>query len=179
MDATFVDALPDRVAADFGRLDAVVNNAGMLVSGGYDEIDVDRACAMVRLNVESAFRLSFRALRTFKAAGGGHLLNVASVLGTKVRPGYGAYCGTKYALEALSEALRMELAGTRIRLTVIEPGLVMTELHDHLPEHPSARMGDAKVLEPIDIARTVAFALSQPAHVNVARIMALPSDQAV
>jgi NADP-dependent 3-hydroxy acid dehydrogenase YdfG len=177
-DHAFIDDLMARVPADLGSLDVVVNNAGMLTSAPFDEIDIDKACAMVRLNVEAAYRVTFLALRRFKAQGHGHLVNVSSVLGTKVRANYGAYAGTKFAIEALSEGLRMELAGTRIRLTVIEPGLVMTELHDEFPEHPSQTLRLEKALEPADIARAIVYALAQPAHVNIARLMALPSDQA-
>lgn len=108
-----------------------------------------------------------------------HLINMSSVLGTKIRPTSGAYAGTKYAIEALSEALRMEVAGTPLAVTCIEPGLVMTQLHRDWPVHPSESMNISQPLQPEDIARCISFVLMQPAHVRIPRLMILPSEHQV
>lgn len=163
----------------FGRCDAVFNNAGFMDAGPVDKIDIERVCHMVRVNVEAAYRLAYVAARHFLAQGHGHLINTSSILGTKVRAGAGAYAGTKWAVEALSEGLRMELAGTGVRVTVIEPGLVMTELHNHWEKHPADALGMKNPLQPGDIARAVQFVLEQPASVLVPRIMVVPSEQAL
>lgn len=175
--------MPDRLlttALDaFGRCDIVVNNAGIMTSGEIGDIDIDLVCEMVRVNVEAAFRMTYVALRHFKQAGSGHLINTTSVLGTKVRAGPGAYCGTKYAMEALSESLRLELAGTDIRVGCIEPGLVMTDLHRDLDVHPAVRQGMDKPLQPDEVARCVRFMLEQPPHLNIPRLLLLAMQQQI
>lgn len=163
----------------FGRCDVVFNNAAVMEAGSVDTIDVDRVCSMVRANVEAAFRMAYVAVRHFKAAGRGHLVNTSSVLGTKVRPGTGAYAGTKFALEALSEDLRMELAGTGVKVSCVEPGLTLTEFHRDFKVHPKDSLGIARPLAPEDVARCVRFILEQPAHVLVPRLMLLPAEHGI
>ncbi len=163
----------------FGRCDVLFNNAGVMEVGAIEEVDIDRICAMVRINVEAAFRMAYAALKHFKKQKRGHLLNVSSILGTKVRPTTGAYAGTKYAIEAFTEALRMELAGTGVRVSAIEPGLTETHLQDHFGVHPAKALGMKKMLKPADIARAVAFVLRQPAHVSIPRVLVIPSEQAM
>jgi NADP-dependent 3-hydroxy acid dehydrogenase YdfG len=142
----------------FGRLDAVFNNAGVMRIGSVDDADVDALCTMVRLNFEAVVRLSYTALRHFKRQGSGFLINTSSLAGLKSFPHIGPYCGTKFAVEALTEALRMEMAGTGIKVAAIEPGRTRTGLFDHWREDqkfdPSQGM-----IEADDIARAVAFIL--------------------
>ena len=163
----------------FGRCDVVFNNAGIIETGSIESIDIDKICEMVRVNVEAAYRVAYTFVRHFLNQGHGHLLSTSSVLGTKVRLTAGAYCGTKFAIEALSEALRMEVAGTGIGITCIEPGLTMTDLHRDLPEHPSIAMNIKKALEPEDVARCVRFVLTQPEHVKIPKIMVLPGEHQI
>jgi NADP-dependent 3-hydroxy acid dehydrogenase YdfG len=171
--------LLDTALAQFGRCDVVFNNAGIIETGAIDEIDIDRMCHMVRINVEAAFRLAYTAMKHFQSSGNGHLINVSSVMGTKVRPTAGAYAGTKYAIQALSEALRMEVAGTGIRVSCVEPGVVLTELHDHWEVHPTQSMNISQPLQPDDIARCVRFILEQPEHVRIPRLMILPGEHVI
>ena len=99
---------------------------------------------MVRVNVEAAFRMAYVAVKHFKATGSGYLLNTSSVLGTKVRPTAGAYAGTKFAIEALTEALRIELSRTSIGVAVVEPGLVgQTEVERKLVHQGWSDSGSA------------------------------------
>lgn len=163
----------------FGRCDIVLNNAGTIEVGSVQAIDIEKVCTMVRVNVEAAFRVAYTFVRHFQAQGSGHLINISSVMGTKVRSTAGAYAGTKYAIEALSEALRMELAGSEVQVTCIEPGLVMTELHRDWPVHPTEGMGIQHPLQPDDVARCVTFVLTQPSHVRIPRLMVLPSDHVI
>lgn len=163
----------------YGRCDVALNNAGIITSGTIAEVDIEAVCAMVRVNVEAAFRVAYTFVRHFLAQGRGHLVNTSSVLGTKVRPLAGAYCGTKHAIEALSEALRLELAGTGVAVTCVEPGLALTDLHRDLPEHPAKGMGINRPLRPEDVARCVRFALTQPEHVRIPRIMVLPGEHQI
>ena len=175
------DEMPKRLldmALDtFGRCDIVFNNAGIITVGSIDDIDIDGICTMVRVNVEAAFRMAYVAAKHFKSTGSGFLLNTSSVLGTKVRPTAGAYAGTKFAIEALTEALRLELAKTNIGVACVEPGLVQTELHRELPQPPAQSLNIPRPLQPEDIARVVRFILEQPEHVRLPRILAVPADQ--
>jgi NADP-dependent 3-hydroxy acid dehydrogenase YdfG len=176
-------ALPSKLLqlalSTYGRCDVVLNNAGQMEAGTIDKIDIDKVCAMVRVNVEAAYRVAYTFIKHFHAQGSGHLVNISSVLGTKVRPTAGAYAGTKYAIEALSEALRLELAGSKVAVTCIEPGLVLTGLHRDWPVHPTESMKVPNPLQPEDIARCVTFALTQPAHVRIPRLMVLPGEHQI
>ena len=178
-DAAFANDLFARAVAQTGGLDIVVNNAGRVATAPIDDIDIDAVCAMVRVNVEAAFRIAHLAVKHFRQRGAGHLINTGSVLGTKVRAQIGAYAGTKHAVEALSEALRLELAGSGIRITTVEPGLVRTDLHRDIAKKEGVLPDVAEPLTPADVARSVLFALDQPAHVNIPRIMLLPRDQVI
>jgi NADP-dependent 3-hydroxy acid dehydrogenase YdfG len=163
----------------FGRCDVVFNNAGIIEVGPIASISIDKVCEMVRVNVEAAFRVAYTFMKHFVARGEGHLINTSSVLGTKIRPTAGAYAGTKYAIEALSEALRVEVAGTGIAVTCIEPGLVVTGLHRDWPVHPSETLKMRHPLTPEDVARSVVFVLTQPAHVCIPRLMILPGENQI
>jgi len=169
--------LIDAALKKFGRCDVVFNGAGVMHTGSVEEVDIERMCEMVRVNCEAATRVAYTAVKHFKQTGRGTLLNVSSILGTKVRPNAGVYASTKYAIEALSEALRMELAKTDIRVSVIEPGLVATELQDHFAVHPREALGITQPLVPADVARCVRFILEQPAHVRIPVMMILPGEQ--
>ena len=178
-EAQFVNDLFARAVSTYDGLDIVVNNAGRVVSASIEDIDVDTVCAMVRVNVEAAFRIAHLAVKHFRARGRGHLINTGSVLGTKVRAQIGAYAGTKHAMEALSEALRLELAGSGIRITTIEPGLVRTDLHRDFEQPIELTQTVGEPLSAADVARTVMFALDQPPHAYLPRIMILPRDQVI
>jgi NADP-dependent 3-hydroxy acid dehydrogenase YdfG len=128
---------------------------------------------------EGAFRVAYVFLQYFAQEKRGHLINVSSVLGKKVRPTAGAYAATKFAMEALSEALRMELSKTDMKVSCIQPGLVITGLHDRWDTHPSELMGIEEPLLPTDIARMVLFLLDQPAHVRIPQLMILPKGHEI
>ncbi|MEE8433607.1 MAG: SDR family oxidoreductase [bacterium] len=162
-----------------GRCDIVFNNAGIMTSGAIPEIDIDAVCRMIRVNVEASIRMVYVALKHFKQTGSGHLISTSSVLGTKVRTITGAYSATKYAIEALTESLRMELAGTDIRVACVEPGLVMTDIHRDTEVNPMVQRGLKKVVESEDVARCVVFMLEQPAHVAMPRLLITPAEDAI
>ncbi len=170
-------SLLDMAIDTFGRCDIVFNNAGVITVGSIDEIDIGDMCYMVRVNVEAAFRMAYVAVKHFKSIGSGFLLSTSSSLGTKVRPTAGAYAGTKFAIEALTEALRLELAKTNIGVSCVEPGLVQTELHRGFPVSPAQSLNIPQPLQPEDVARVVRFILEQPDHVRLPRILVVPADQ--
>ncbi len=170
-----VESIPQMLLSaalqNFGRCDACFNNSGLLEAGTIEAIDIERICNMVRVNVEGAFRTAYTFLQYFVQMGHGHLVNTSSVLGKKVRPTVGAYAATKYAIEALSEALRVELSKTDVQISCIEPGLVRTGLHDRWETPPSELLGIEEPWEPEDIARMVLFVLEQPAHIQIPELM--------
>jgi NADP-dependent 3-hydroxy acid dehydrogenase YdfG len=178
-DGALPQRLVDAALHSYGRLDVVFNNAGIMDTAPIEDADLDRLCANVRVNLEAAVRMAYTALKHFKARGSGYLINTSSILGTKVRPTAGVYAGSKYGIEALTEALRMEVAGTGVRVSCIEPGLVDTELQDHFEVHPRDMLGMKKPLGAEDVARCVRFMLEQPSHVSIPRLMVLPSEQAM
>jgi NADP-dependent 3-hydroxy acid dehydrogenase YdfG len=159
--------------------DYLFNCAGCIEAGTIEEIDIDRMAAMLRLNIEATFRLTYLFLKQFRKQEFGHIVNISSILGTKVRPTAGAYAASKFAMEALSEALRMELAGTPVQISCIEPGLVMTELHKHWKVHPSKSMHISEPLQVGNIIETVKFIMTQPPHVRIPRLMILPEDHII
>lgn len=169
---TLVDAALER----FGRLDAVFNNAGVMNIGSIEDADVDALCTMVRLNVESVVRMSYVALRHMKSAGSGFLINTSSLAGLKTFPMLGPYNGTKFAVEALTDALRMELAGSGVKVAVIEPGRTDTHLFDHWSEEQKFDPTQG-MLAPEDVARCVRFILEQPDDVLIPRLLVVPARQ--
>ncbi len=175
----YPEALFEAALDRFGAIDVVFNNAGLVHYAPIEEIDIEQVCHMVRVNVEAAFRVAYLAMKHFRRAGAGHLVNTSSVLGTKARKFAGGYAGTKHAIEALSEALRLEVAGSAIKVTCIEPGLVKTDLHRDYAVHPQVTQNVPRPLTPQDIAELVMFALTRPDHVTLPRLMILPQDQEV
>lgn len=171
--------LVDFALQTFGQLDVVINNAGAMTVGTIEEVDIEAVCQMVRLNVESVFRLAYIVLRHFKQAGSGFLINTSSIAGLKTARTYGAYNGTKFAVEAFTDALRMELAGTGIKVAAIAPGTVDTGLYDHWNQESKDRITAGGALQAEDIARCVRFMLEQPEHVLIPRLLVVPKDQPV
>jgi len=175
-DYTYQDQLEDHIYKKYGRCDYLFNCAGTLETGDIKALDIDKMVAMLRLNTEATFRITYKMLKRFLTSGRGHIINISSVLGTKVRPTAGAYAATKFALEALSEALRMELTGTDIQVSCIEPGLVMTELHKDWAVHPKELMNIREPLTTDDIVNAVKYIIDQPDHVRIPKLMVLPKD---
>jgi NADP-dependent 3-hydroxy acid dehydrogenase YdfG len=176
-DAALPQKLIDTAVERFGSCDVVFNNAGVMIVGKATDIDLEAVCRMVRINVEAVYRLAILAMRHMIGQGHGYLINTSSILGTKVRETTGAYAGTKYAVEALTEDLRMQAAGTGVRVCALEPGLVETHLQDHFPVHPKDSLGIKKMVKPADIGRAIRFMLETPDHVAIPRILVMPADQ--
>lgn len=171
-----IDAALDR----FGRLDFVFNNAGIMNIGTIEDVDVADMTRMIRVNVEALTRLAYLALKHFKRQGSGYLINTSSILGTKTRATVGPYAGTKYYVEAFTEALRMEVARSGVRVAAIEPGYVQTGLQAHWADEQKQILKQIRrPLQPADIARGVRFMLEQPDHVAVPAMLMTPADQAM
>ena len=176
IDPALPQMLVDAALEKLGRLDAVFNNAGIMNIGSIEEADLEALCSMVRLNFESVVRMSYVALRHMKTKGSGFLINTSSLAGLKTFPHLGAYSGTKFAVEALTDALRMELAGSGVKVAVIEPGRTNTHLFDHWSEEQKFDPAQG-MLEPEDVARCVRFILEQPNEVLIPRLLVVPARQ--
>jgi len=172
--------LPERLITTarerFGRLDALFNNAGIMNIGSVEDADIDALCYMIRVNYEALVRMSYHVLRFFKKQGRGFLLNTSSLAGLKTFPRFGVYNGTKFAVEALTDALRMEMAGSGVRVAAVEPGRTGTHLFDHWAEDEKFDPADG-MLTPEDVARAVRFMLEQPEEVVIPRMLVMPSRQ--
>ena len=170
--------LIDAALENFDRVDVVYNNAGVMRIGTIEDADIEGLCEMARINFESVLRLAYLALRQMKRQGSGYLINVSSIAGVKTAPTLGAYNGSKFAVEALTDALRMEVAGTDIGVACIEPGTVDTGLFDAWTADQK-KLIEGKGLRPEDIARAIRFILEQPPHLRIPRMLVVPHDSQI
>jgi NADP-dependent 3-hydroxy acid dehydrogenase YdfG/phenylpyruvate tautomerase PptA (4-oxalocrotonate tautomerase family) len=167
MEWTQQQAMVERTLAEYGRLDVAFANAGFGAPRGFKESTPEHWRAMVLTNVYGA-ALTIRACYDALVASRGHLLLTGSLAGRRALPG-SLYSCTKFAISAMGEAARLELNGTGVRVTLIEPGMTDTPFFDQQP--------DLEALHPDDIARAVMFAVSQPPHVDVNEILVRPTAQ--
>lgn len=163
----------------FGKIDYLFVNAGIIESSSIEDINIDKMCHMMRLKVESTFRLIYTMLKYMKPLNAGHIFIMSSVLGTKTRENSGAYAAANYALEALAESLRMELSDTNVQITCIEPGLVKTNLHKDWPIHPQELLGISNALKPEDIAQIIYEIMNKSEYIRIPKIMILPKGHRI
>jgi len=177
-----VDALARAARDAFGQIDILVNNAGIMPLSFMKNLHVEEWERMVDVNIKGVLYAIAAVLPDMCARKSGHIVNVSSVAGRRLFPSGAVYCGTKFAVTAISEGLRAELsASDGIRVTAIEPGAVATELTQTITDPAVIEMFGARQmrrLEADDIARAVIYAVSQPPHVDVAEILVMPTDQA-
>jgi NADP-dependent 3-hydroxy acid dehydrogenase YdfG len=172
-----------RAHEELGGLDALVNNAGVMLLGPIQDADTEQWRRMIDVNLLGLLYCTHAALPLMRDAGGGHIVNISSVAGRVASLGSGVYNLTKWGVGAFSESLRQEVGGMGIRVTIVEPGYVDTELQGH-NEHPMVlegikRMQESipKVLDAEDIARAIHYALAQPQHVSVNEVLVRPTGQ--
>ncbi len=166
----------------FGRLDILVNNAGVMLLSPVADANPADWRRMLELNVLAMMISSQAALPGMRKRGGGDIINISSTAGRVASPAGAGYSATKFAVVALSESLRKEVHKDKIRVCVIEPGLVATELREHIPDPTTKKALNQwaeglRQLQPEDIANAVVYVASQPAHVNVNEILLRPTDQ--
>jgi NADP-dependent 3-hydroxy acid dehydrogenase YdfG len=177
----------DRVAAEFGRLDIVINNAGVMLLGPIENAPVEEWERMVNVNLLGLLYCSKAALpHLLKAADGeprgvADLVNVSSVAGRVPRLGSGVYNATKHAVGAFSESLRQEVTGRHVRVSLVEPGAVTTELVSHnrpeIRDHMSQRFAGTQRMDAADIADVIGFIVSRPRHVAINEVLVRPTQQ--
>ncbi|MGW1494303.1 SDR family oxidoreductase [Streptomyces sp. NPDC002402] len=179
-DAADVRAFVSAACERYGRVDAVVNNAGVMPLSLLEAVKTDEWDRMIDVNVRGVLHGIAAALPTMRAQGGGHFVNVASVGAYEVVPTAAVYCATKFAVRAISEGLRQESTGN-IRVTLVSPGVTESELADSISD-PAAREAmktyRAVALPASAIAEAIGYALSQPSHVDVNEIVVRPAASA-
>ena len=176
---TSLDQLPEA----WNKVDILVNNAGLargtepLQSGDPDEWD-----EVIDVNIRGLLAVTRALLPGMVARNSGHIVNLGSIAGYETYPGGAVYCATKYAVRSLSRGMKMDLQGTPIRVTAIDPGLVETEFSQvrFRGDHNRARKPyeGIQALAPEDIAEAVLWALERPAHVNIMNMTIFPTAQA-
>ncbi len=184
LDVTHEAACRDAVARAvevFGGLDVLVNNAGVMLLGPVEGADTTDWTRMVSTNLLGVMFLTHAALPHLLASGGA-VVQVSSTAGRVVRSGTAVYNATKFGLNAFSESLRQEVTQRGVRVVVVEPGIVETELRDHITNQ-AAKDGitelarSVRQLQADDVANAVLYAVTQPEHVAVNEILVRPTDQ--
>ncbi|MAT68938.1 MAG: oxidoreductase [Planctomycetaceae bacterium] len=180
-DPAQVKRLADAAVERFGRIDVMINNAGLMQQSPLEALKIDEWDNMIDVNVKGVLYGIAAALPHMKTQQAGHIINVSSVAGHKVMPAGAVYCATKHAVRAISEGLRSEVKPYNLRTTIISPGAVDTELPTHIT-HEQSHEGINEYYEnvaiaPESFARAVAFAIEQPEDVDINEILFRPTKQ--
>ena len=173
--------LVETTVQKFGRIDVIINNAGIMPLSPLERLQVDEWDRMIDVNIKGVLYGIAAALPHMQKQKAGHIINTSSVAGHKVGPTFAVYSATKHAVRVLSEGLRMEMTPYNIRTTVISPGAVFTELLNQITD-PEVAAANRKATESMAVpaesfARAVAFAISQPEEINVNEILFRPTRQ--
>ncbi|MBS9982324.1 SDR family oxidoreductase [Vibrio alginolyticus] len=182
-DKASFEAAIEKAEALYGPVDALVNNAGVMLLGQIDTQEASEWKRMFDVNVIGLLNGMQSVLAPMKARNSGTIINISSIAGKKTFPDHAAYCGTKFAVHAVSENVREEVASSNVRVTTIAPGTVETELLSHTTSQDIKDGYDAwkvdmgGVLAADDIARAVLFAYQQPQGVCVREIALAPTKQ--
>jgi NADP-dependent 3-hydroxy acid dehydrogenase YdfG len=174
-------AFIERAHAELGRLDVLVNNAGVMLLGPIENAPTEEWRRMVHVNLFGVLYCTHAALPLMHAQESGHIVNVSSVAGRVARAGSGVYNLTKWGVGAFSESLRQECVPIGVRVTLIEPGAVATELAGHnrpeVLDQIKQRFSGVERLTAEDIANAILYAIGQPPHVSVNELLIRPSGQ--
>ncbi len=176
-------AFVERTNEELGRLDILVNNAGLMLLGPVYGADTSEWRNMVEINMLGLLYCTHAALPIMGGQGSGHIVNISSVAGRNATFGAAVYNLTKFGVNGFSEALRQELSPANVRVTVVEPGFVATELQGH-NTHPMVVDAISKATEEIgdllqagDIADAILYAVGVPQHVSVNEVLVRPTGQ--
>jgi NADP-dependent 3-hydroxy acid dehydrogenase YdfG len=178
-----VNSCVDRVIEEYGGVDVLVNNAGIMPLSPIRELRVQEWDQMIDVNVRGLLYCTAAVLPTMLKQQSGHIVNVGSVAGRRPFPTGTIYSATKFAVRAISAGLRNEISpNDNIRVTDVEPGVVATELADHIADETARqtfaqRWEGRRMLESEDIGRAIVYVVSQPAHVNVNELLVRPTEQ--
>ena len=176
-----VKSLVDVTVQEFGRIDVIINNAGLMPLSPLERLKIDEWNQMIDVNFRGVLHGIAAVLPYMKEQKFGHIINLSSVAGHVVWPSSAVYSATKSAVRALTEGLRQEMKPYNVRTTIVSPGAVKTELLEHISESDIQKANQDVVSEigvsPDAFARVVAFAISQPEEVDVNEILFRPIKQ--
>lgn len=170
----------DDTVARLGRIDILVNSAGMIQSGGVESLSLDEWRRVIDINLLGTLYTCKAAIPHMKAAGGGDIINISSTAGRKAGALFGSYCTSKFGLTGLTEGLRQEVGGAGIRVCIIEPGATETEVAGNISD-PAMRaamelhVSKDGAMQPSDIADAILFMTSLPRRANVCQIQIRPT----
>jgi NADP-dependent 3-hydroxy acid dehydrogenase YdfG len=180
-DVSQVRRLVDHAVKIHGRVDVIINNAGLMPHSPLERGKIEDWDRMIDVNIKGVLYGIAAVLPHMKTQKSGHIINVSSVAGHKVRAGGAVYSATKHAVRIISEGLRQEVKPYNIRTTIISPGAVATELPDSITEPDVAQavrdMYQRTAIPADSFARTVVFAMSQPDEVDINEILFRPTSQ--
>ncbi|TVZ40376.1 NADP-dependent 3-hydroxy acid dehydrogenase YdfG [Alteromonadaceae bacterium 2753L.S.0a.02] len=175
--------LINTTVATFGKVDVLINNAGLMPLAPLEELKIDEWDQMIDVNLKGTLYGIAAALPQMIEQKSGHIINVSSVYGHKLGPAATVYCATKHAVRTLSEGLRQEVKPYNIRTTIISPGAVATELLEHISNkeiQSQTKEFVNQIAIPADtFARMVAFAINEPENVDVNEILFRPTSQPI
>jgi NADP-dependent 3-hydroxy acid dehydrogenase YdfG len=171
-----------RTREELGGLDVLVNNAGVMLLGTIVGADPEDWRRMVQTNVMGVLYMTHAVIDGMLEQGSGDIVNISSVAGRTARKGAGVYNASKWAVNAFSESLRQEVTARGVRISLVEPGAVATELSSHITQ-PDAReasrqmAASMRTLQADDVARAIVYVVGQPPHVAVNEVLVRPTDQ--
>jgi NADP-dependent 3-hydroxy acid dehydrogenase YdfG len=171
-----------RTREELGGLDVLVNNAGVMLLGTIVGADTEDWRRMINTNVLGLMYMTHAAIDGMVEQGSGDIVNISSVAGRQARKGAGVYNASKWAVNAFSESLRQEVTTRGVRVSLVEPGAVATELSSHITQaearEASRKMAESmRTLHSEDIARAILYVVSQPPHVAINEMLVRPTDQ--
>jgi NADP-dependent 3-hydroxy acid dehydrogenase YdfG len=176
-----VQRLVDSAVQQFGKIDVILNNAGLMPLSSLESLKINEWEQMIDVNIKGVLYGIAAALPYMKKQKSGHFINVSSVAGHKIFGGSAVYSATKSAVRVISEGLRQEVTPYNIRTTIISPGAVKTELLEHITDSDIQTANQTYVgkvgLTPDAFARLIAFAISQPEDVDINEILFRPTAQ--
>lgn len=173
-----MQAIIEAAQSHFGRVDAVINNAGVMPLSSLEALKIEEWNRMIDVNIRGVLHGIAAGLPVMKKQGFGHFINIASIGAYEVSPTAAVYCATKYAVRAITDGLRQETAGQGIRVTLVSPGVTESELAESITDNEAKEIMKEyrrTTLPATAIARAIVYALEQPEYVDVSEMVIKPA----
>lgn len=181
-DETATRSMIESVRGEHGRIDILINNAGVMLNGPAATVGMDQWRTMVEVNVIGLMNATHAVLPLMREQGGGHIVNISSVAALNSNPGASVYSASKAAVSVFSDAIRKECAKDGVRVSTISPGAIATELPDHIADETWKAnfrewMKTMTPLEAADVADAILYVLTRPAHMCIGEMVIRPTRQ--
>jgi NADP-dependent 3-hydroxy acid dehydrogenase YdfG len=180
IEADAIKAVEDTVAR-LGRIDILINSAGVMSAGGIENCDLDDYRRVFDINLFGTVYTSAAAVKHMRAQGGGDIITISSLAGRKGGPMTNSYSASKHAVNAMTDAMRQELGAYNIRVCILMPGATATEVGDSIPDPNwrtaiQAHVSKDGAVQPSEVGETIVFILAMPRHVNISEITVRPTN---